>query len=89
MKITSLILSLLLLPSAVVAQSKCEIAKDGRMVLRPKFTCYECVLETATSIAGPWFVTNHVWGERQCAEIAFTLPKTNEAVRLWRLRIIQ
>ncbi len=81
--------ALLLFTFSVCAQSTCSHATDGRIIMRPKYTCSECVLETSTSAAGPWFITNHVWGERPCAEISFTIPKTNERLRLWRLRILK
>lgn len=70
-------------------QSTCTMNANGSVTLRPAWVCSEVKCQTSTSINGPWDTVIYVSGQRACAQLAFTVKKTGEPQRYWRIVILK
>ncbi len=84
-----ILLALLLAAASTQAQTLWRVNSAGQLVLKPAYICYDIRLETSTSLAGPWIQSAHIWGTNRCDAREFTVPRTTEPARYWRIVIVR
>lgn len=66
---------------------------NGTMTLVPVRPCYEVLLQTASSLTGPWLDRDRMWSAPgvPCGSFSFTTPANvrGEPQRFWRLIIVR